>query len=52
MVFDEATSYDFILASQPLRFVAVVLLGNKGEQVSNLLASFATCLCWQRSGHE
>jgi len=28
------------------------LLRNKDQQQNNPLASFATCLCRQRSGHE
>jgi len=30
----------------------VLLLRNKDQQYSNPLASFATCLCMQRVGHE
>jgi len=31
------------------RFIAVLLLRNKDQECNNALASFATCLCWQRS---
>ena len=31
------------------KFVAVILLRNKGREYNNPLASFAPCLCWQRS---
>jgi len=30
----------------------MLLLRNKDQQWNNLLVSFATCLCWQRSGHK
>ena len=32
------------------RFITVLLLRNKDQEYNNPLASFATCLCWQRIG--